>query len=135
MIEDEHGPDCDDKINIVVRGGNYGWIAGEGCPAYAPGSIAAIRTYTPCIAPSGAVWYTSTAIPQWTQSYLFTSLRGEAIRRLTISPGPNGTVTGEDVLYEETYGRIRSIQQAPDGSLWFTTDNGSDSIYRIRPTS
>jgi hypothetical protein len=34
------------------------------------------------------------------------------------------------------YGRIRTVQAADDGSLWFTTSNGTnDRIVRIRPTA
>jgi glucose/arabinose dehydrogenase len=30
------------------------------------------------------------------------------------------------------YGRIRTVQQGPDGALYFTTSNGSgDGIYRV----
>ena len=35
-----------------------------------------------------------------------------------------------------TYGRIRTLQQGPDGALYFTTSNGSgDAVYRLTPTA
>ena len=33
-----------------------------------------------------------------------------------------------------TYGRIRAAVQGPDGSLYLTTDNGSDRIIRVTPS-
>jgi glucose/arabinose dehydrogenase len=31
-----------------------------------------------------------------------------------------------------SYGRIRTVQQGPDGAVYFTTSNGTgDSIYKI----
>jgi glucose/arabinose dehydrogenase len=32
----------------------------------------------------------------------------------------------------QSYGRIRTVQQGPDGAVYFTTSNGSgDGIYRM----
>lgn len=134
MIADEHGPSCNDEVNIIVRGGNYGWTGDTTCPnpPVPAGSIPPARNYPSIIAPSGAVFYTSATIPQWTNSYIMGALAGMEIHRLTFDAA--GAVTGEEVLYDGVYGRIRSIQQAPDGTVWFTTDSGSDGIYRIRPT-
>jgi glucose/arabinose dehydrogenase len=133
LLEDEHGPSCNDEVNVITRGTNYGWIGGEGCPANAAGSTGPLYAWTPVIAPSGSVYYTGAAIPQWTDSLIIGALVGTSIHRLTFNP--DGSVKAEEVLYKDTYGRVRSLQQAPDGTIWFSTDNGnsSDTIYRIHP--
>jgi glucose/arabinose dehydrogenase len=83
-------------------------------------------------------FYTGTAIPQWTGS-LFVALLGLAdntyahhLHRLQI----NGTtVVSEEALYQNQFGRIRDVQQGPDGFLYFSSSNGAgtDVIVRVRP--
>ena len=128
----EHGPGCRDELNRITRGGNYGWTGDERCPpATPPGAIAPVAVYTETstIAPSGASFYRSGAIPEWTGSLFFTTLKDATLYRLTLSA--DGTqVTGEEQLYRGTYGRLRDVQQAPDGTLWLATDDGR--ILRIR---
>ena len=73
----EHGPDCRDELNEIVMGGNYGWTGNEGCPPPVPaGSIPPIKVYYPdsTIAPSGATFYQSSVIPQWSGSFFFATL-------------------------------------------------------------
>ncbi|MFL5767168.1 MAG: PQQ-dependent sugar dehydrogenase, partial [Actinomycetota bacterium] len=63
LWESENGPECNDEINRIVKGGNFGWGASETCstPPQAPentnqdGSnpILPKRFYTPTIAPTG----------------------------------------------------------------------------------
>ena len=47
---------------------------------------------------------------------------------------PSGTETLTKVTEIATsYGRIRTVQQGPDGALYFTTSNGAgkDGLYRL----
>src|SRR5579871_1928185 len=81
LFETEHGPSGwdgpggGDEVNIVERGKNYGWPVihhrMEKDSMKSP-----ILEYTPAIAPSGATFYRSTAIPKWHNSFFFACLRG-----------------------------------------------------------
>jgi glucose/arabinose dehydrogenase len=43
--------------------------------------------------------------------------------------------TQRDILFDNTYGRLRTVRQGADGSLYVTTSNGSnDRVIRITPT-
>jgi glucose/arabinose dehydrogenase len=43
--------------------------------------------------------------------------------------------TQRDVFFDGTYGRIRTVRQGPDGSLYLTASNGSGArVIRITPT-
>jgi glucose/arabinose dehydrogenase len=131
FLSTEHGPTGNDEVNVLSEGFNGGWpgTAGNG-----------IRNYTPSVAPAGCAVYNADLIPQWRGSMLFGTLRGEGLRRLTFTA--DGSVAGEEVLYEERYGRIRDVAVGPDGAVYFTTSNrdgrgspraGDDKILRIGP--
>ena len=131
FLSTEHGPDQGDEINVLQRGEDYGWPDSTGT---------GIKNYTPTIAPAGCVVYEDDAIPQWTGSMLFTTLKGSDLRRLTFAGG--GTVAGEEVLYDEQFGRLRDIAVGPDGAVYLATSNkdtrgdpraGDDRIIRIGP--
>lgn len=131
FLSTEHGPTGNDEVNVLKQGFDGGWpaTAGNG-----------IRNYSPSVAPSGCAVYTAALIPQWRGSMLFGTLRGEGLRRLTFAA--DGSVAGEEVLYEGEYGRIRDVAVGPDGAVYFTTSNqdgrgtvrrGDDRILRIAP--
>jgi glucose/arabinose dehydrogenase len=132
FLSTEHGPDRGDEINVIVQGKDYGWpdSAGDG-----------IKNWTPTIAPAGCVVYDADLIPQWKGSMLFTTLKEQDLRRLTFAA--DGSVSGEEVLYDGEYGRLRDVAVAPDGSVYLATSSrdgrGSptdvdDRILRIAPT-
>jgi aldose sugar dehydrogenase len=131
FLSTEHGPTGNDEVNVLREGFDGGWpgTAGNG-----------IRNYSPSVAPAGCVVYSADLIPQWKGSMLFGTLRGEGLRRLTFAA--DGSVAGEEVLYEGEYGRIRDVAVGPDGAVYFTTSNqdgrgtarrGDDRIMRIGP--
>jgi glucose/arabinose dehydrogenase len=131
FLSTEHGPDRGDEVNVIERGKDYGWpeTAGTG-----------IQNYTPTIAPGGCVVYEADAIPQWKGSMLFTTLKGNDVRRLTFAP--DGSVAAEEVLYDGEFGRLRDIAVGPDGAVYLATSSkdtrgdprsGDDRIIRIAP--
>lgn len=131
LFATEHGPSGRDEVNLLREGFDGGWpgTSGNG-----------IKNYTPAVAPAGCVIYSADLIPQWKGSLLFVTLRGESLRRLTLGPG--GTVTGEEVLYRDEYGRLRDVAVGPEGAVYLTTSNrdgrgspagGDDRILRIAP--
>lgn len=129
FLSTEHGPDRGDEINVIEQGRDYGWpdSTGDG-----------IKNWTPTIAPAGCVVYQDDAIPQWTGSMLFTTLKQKDLRRLTFAA--DGSVTDEEVLYDDEYGRLRDVIVGPDGAVYLATSNhdsrgnpndGDDRIVKI----
>src|SRR4029450_11008054 len=67
------GPLGGDELNLIERGGNYGWPAVSDGDNYDKSPIpdhktrpefqAAVKTWTPVIAPSGAIFYAGTLFP------------------------------------------------------------------------
>jgi len=131
FLATEHGPTGNDEINVLRAGFDGGWpgTSGNG-----------IKNYPSSVAPAGCAVYGADLIPQWKGSMLFGTLRGQSLRRLTFNA--DGSVAAEEVLYENTYGRIRDVAVGPDGAVYFTTSNrdgrgsvnaGDDKILRIAP--
>jgi aldose sugar dehydrogenase len=151
LYSTEHGPSDNDEVNLILAGRNYGWptvhgacdddIGSERAFCQANNVVEPLATWTPTIAPSGADFYVADLIPQWKGSLLFTSLKGAALYRLTLSPDGQ-RVTNKETLYSGQFGRLRDVLVAPDGSVYLATSNrdgrGSpaaddDRILRIRP--
>jgi glucose/arabinose dehydrogenase len=141
LWEIEHGPKGGDEVNIPEPGKNYGWpvvshgVNYDGTPVGAgkkdaPGMEDPIYTWTPVIAPSGMLFYSGKAFPEWEGDLFVGGLSATALVRLEIE--------GENVLNEERlltqFGwRIRDIAEGPDGELVVVTDHDNGRIVRIAP--
>ena len=136
LFSTEHGPDGDDEVNLVTRAGNYGWPRVRGRAH--PGFRAPLLVYPESIAPSGATFVTLPG-SSWTGDYLFAALRGAQLRRVRFD-GRRPTLNR--ALFTGLFGRLRTVVEAPDGSLFVLTsnrdgrgspDSGDDRILRIVP--
>ena len=111
------GPSGDDEVNVIRRGGNYGWplVRGRNHGRFdAPAQV-----YPRTIAPSGATFVTRGA-SAWTGDLVLAALKGRALHRLRF----DGTrVVRDQTLFAGRYGRLRAVVEAPNGSLWVTTSN------------
>lgn len=127
----EFGEDRRDELNRIVKGGNYGWPRSEGGDG--PGGARdPLATWSPedC-SPSGIAISGNTAF--------IGALRGRALWTVRL----HGPRAGRRVrFFHERFGRIRTVQRAPDGSLWMTTSNhdgrpssphpNDDRVIRLR---
>ncbi len=138
FVSNEHGPDGDDEVNVLERGGNYGWpdIRGK---QEREGMITPVAIYADSIAPSGST-FVRRGGSSWTGDYLMAGLVGRRLQRVTISD--DGRVVRNEPLFEDQYGRLRTVVEGPDGALYALTSNtdgrgspqeGDDRILRIVP--
>ena len=91
--------------------------------------------YLQAIAPSGGTFLTGSSA--WKGDYVLAALRGEELRRLVFE---KGRVVIDEPLLQGRYGRLRTVTEAPDGSLYVLTSNrdgrgtpqpGDDRILRV----
>lgn len=133
LYASEFGQDTWDELNHVQAGDNFGWPAVEGKVGTDTGYVDPIVQWSPEEAsPSGIAWAAG--------SVWMTGLRGEQLWQIDTTD--EGTVRGEPQAFlQGEYGRLRTIEAAPDGTLWLTTSNtdgraapreGDDRILRIR---
>jgi glucose/arabinose dehydrogenase/putative cell wall-binding protein len=133
MYASELGPDCDDEINRIIAGRDYGWP--DACGETREGSESPIIVRQPPEASwSGATFLVDGAIRAWEGDLFVAALRGQRLWRFRLSEEGDRAVEAEEMLTE--FGRLRHVQQAPDGSLWILTSNGSDDkVIRIGPSA
>lgn len=126
----EHGNLADDEVNLIVKGGNYGYPYMSGaCDKPAEKDFCAehdviepLIAWTPTIAPAGMDYYNHSAIPQWRNALLLTTLKGQSLRVLKLNA--DGTAVEEEKVYfEKEFGRLRDVCIAPNGDVYLATSN------------
>ena len=93
LWEHEMGPRGGDELNLIERGGNYGYATvsngnhydGRDIPDHRPGDgfVAPKISWTPVISPASLIFYSGAMFPQWRGSALIGGLSGQAIVRVT----------------------------------------------------
>lgn len=121
----ENGEVGHDEVNRIVAGGNYGNPVAEGY-AQKPGFIDPVwETDRGRIAPSGAAFYTGSAMPEYKNDLFFCSYNTGDLTRMRLGGPDFDKVTEQEVLARICY---LDIANAPDGSLWVA---GVTSIMRF----
>jgi glucose/arabinose dehydrogenase len=140
----EHGPDRDDEVNRLVRGGNYGW---DPVPGYNeavpmtdlgkfPAAVPAVwSSGSPTIAPSGGAVLSGARWQGWDKALAMAVLKGHQLRVLGLTPDGRAVEAQWIVLTDR--GRLRSAVQGPDGNLYIATDaaGGAGAILVVTPTA
>ena len=129
----EHGPMGGDELNIVTKGGNYGW------PLFSYGlnydgsvvsdlseeeagdqSILPMKAWGPDfrVAPSGLLLLEDGPQSAWTGSFLLGALNLQHLLRYD-------PATDETEIVLSGVGRVRDVAQLPNGTLLFSVDAGS----------
>ncbi|MFD0904243.1 PQQ-dependent sugar dehydrogenase [Actinomadura sediminis] len=109
----EFGQNEFDEINLIEKGGNYGWpeVEGEGSPDD--------EYIDPLV-----TWTTDEASPSGLAhaggSLWAAALQGERLWQVPLTNGGAGTPKAH---LRGEYGRLRAVVHAPDGTLWVTTSN------------
>jgi glucose/arabinose dehydrogenase len=113
LYASEFGQNTWDEVNQIVAGANYGWPTVEGRAGDA-------RFRDPIV-----VWSTAEASPSGAaidgDTLYVAALRGQ--RLWSVPLDGNGGAGVPTALLQGQYGRLRTVQRAPDGSLWVTTSN------------
>ena len=128
----EHGPDRDDEVNLLVPGGDYGWIGGTTMTT--AGAIPAKwSSGIPTIAPSGATFVNGPEWKAWNGALVVAVLKAA---RLQVFLDRGGTLDFGAPGVIPLGVRLRSAVQGPDGNLYLATDvgSGSGAIWRVVPS-
>ncbi|WP_169053533.1 PQQ-dependent sugar dehydrogenase [Alteraurantiacibacter aquimixticola] len=143
----EHGPNGGDELNLIQPGGDYGWPdysfgreydGSDATPLpFGPDTVEPTVVWLPSIAPSGLMFYTGDAFPEWQGNLFIGSARWGEI---------NATGSLQRVVFNEDFGelrreallqqlhqRVRDVAQGPDGLIYVLTDGPENAVLRIAP--
>ncbi|MCE6998838.1 PQQ-dependent sugar dehydrogenase [Saccharothrix sp. S26] len=123
----EFGNNSQDELNLIERGGNYGWPGCEGTAGYCEDSIAPKMTWpTSAGGPSGLAII---------DDHLFIGTTvGKRVYRLRID---GSDAVDQQVYFHGEYGRLRTVVVDPEGDLWLTTtwdldeEVGNDRVLHV----
>jgi glucose/arabinose dehydrogenase len=151
LFESEHGPSgefgrfANDEINIIVKGGNYGWPKVIGAPGLKQ-YIDPIIVWKHTTPPSGITFYNGDLLKHLKGDLFVATLKSQALIRIRLEKDPEKVGRIERWFAsndsEGRYGRLRDVVEGPDGALYFLSNNrdgrgnpkpGDDKIYRIVP--
>jgi glucose/arabinose dehydrogenase len=131
LFASEFGQNAFDELNLIEPGRNYGWPVVEGT-----GDTQGGRFTNPLV-----TWPTSEASPSGIaiagDTVYLAALRGQRLWTVPLEGDGVGTPVAE---LQGAYGRLRTVEVAPDGALWLTTSNldgrgtprdGDDRILRF----
>ncbi len=143
LFESEHGPSGEygrfghDEINVIVKGGNYGWPKVIGAPGEKE-YIDPIVVWKDATPPSGMTFYKG--------DLFVATLRSEALIKIKLQrSGKSYKAIRIERWFafdkrRGKYGRLRDVVVGPDGNLYVLTSNrdgrgnpqpGDDKIYQI----
>jgi len=143
-ISIEHGSDIDDEVNALVQG-NFGWDPDPGYDEAGvpmtdlekfPDAVEAIwSSGDSTIATSGGTIIHGEEWLGWNQAVAVAAQKGSHVMILRLNK--DLTVKDTTRILDGTQGRIRTVQQSPDGSLYVLTDNreepGTDRVLKLTP--
>ncbi len=128
----EFGDDTWDELNLVSRGGNYGWPEHEGRGGADEGYVDPVEQWPPAEASPSGLAYSQGSL--W-----LAGLRGERLWRVPLDGAE--PVAEPQAFFEGEYGRLRSVVPLGDDELLLVTnetdtrgtpEGGDDRILRVR---
>lgn len=143
----EHAPQGGDELNAIEAGKNYGWPVVSYGRHYngvriserfwAEGMEEPAIFWLPSIAPSGLMFYTGDAFPEW-KGNLFAGalMTGRMpntghLERLIFSEA--GEELGREWLLKEIGKRVRDVRQGPDDLIYVITDETDGAMLKLEP--
>lgn len=134
----EFGPRGGDELNRIEAGKNYGWPIITYGLEYSGNEIGnppiqqqegleqPVYYWDPVFSPSGLMFYTGDAIPEWKNNLFGGGLSSTHIARLVIE---DNKVVGEERLLAKEGQRFRDVVQGKNGEIFAVTDGGR--LYSI----
>jgi glucose/arabinose dehydrogenase len=138
LWETENGPECNDEINLIVRGGDFGWGVNENCSGTAPRDTnnsgpkprRLPKTYFPTpIGITGAAFCLACGLGASVNGDLvFGDVNTGSIRAINMNASRTGFSALSRVLLTPSTGGVHSLEIGPNHRIYFSGPNG---IYRL----
>lgn len=126
----ENGPTCDDEVNLILAGGNYGWRPDYPCDDADPQSASYVYPlvyYTPPEAITGILVYNGAMFPEWAGDVFFCSWNFGTLRRAELNR-QRDAFRRVNVVTLPGRSCHTDLAEGPEGAIYFTEAGG---IYRL----
>jgi aldose sugar dehydrogenase len=140
IFASEVGQNCDDEIDVVFAGGNYGWndqydcVGTDGQVDYED-YIAPMLSYAPAITPTGIVVYDGDAFPEWQGNLIFCDWNFGTMRRVVLDETRTQALEVFEIDLGDASCKL-DLLIGPEGSVYFGTLGGGGSlIMRLLPVN
>jgi glucose/arabinose dehydrogenase len=130
IYETENGPNCDDELNRIRRGVNYGWGPGYSCGSAGVGDSprGPLRRWSSVIVPTDPWWYEG-RMKSLSGSLYVGDFSGDGdLHRLFLNA--KGTRVRRDRVIHTAPSGIVDVSKGPGGWLYFMTPS---ALYRVVP--
>jgi glucose/arabinose dehydrogenase len=134
LWESENGPECNDEVNRIVKGGNHGWGSNQSCPntnnSGPTPRILPRHTFANPVGITGLAFCDACSLGAGFNGDLVVgAVTDGRIRRFDLNAARTGFDTGPQLVLDRP-GPVLSIEVAPNGRIYFSD---FDSIYRLAP--
>jgi glucose/arabinose dehydrogenase/plastocyanin len=139
IFASENGPSCDDEMNRIEAGYNYGWRASYPCDDPSPSPT--YNTIAPlwflpngqcCDAPTGITVYTGQQIPEWHNELFMAAFNNGNLRHFYLNSART-VVTQTNIV--QGISAAGDIETGPDGALWFFQESPYSPQVNLRRLS
>ena len=128
----ENDPRYYDEVNLLKKGGNYGFPDHSSSSTSSPlqtdniSAIQPVRTYNPPIIPAQAIFYDQNKFPALKGKFLVVSYAERSIYAITLNS--NGSISEElAIRLPGIRGHLVSIVQSPEGDIFI----GGENLYKL----
>jgi glucose/arabinose dehydrogenase len=139
LWETENGPSCNDELNLIVKGGNFGWGANEDCSTGTAPQNTNNSGPTPHLLPkryfpspigiTGAEFCFSCGLGSGVAGDLvFGDVNTSSIRAIGMNAARTGFSAAPRVLLSTGTSGVHSLEVGPKHRIYFSGPNG---IYRL----
>jgi glucose/arabinose dehydrogenase len=132
----ENGPTCNDEVDRISKGANYGWGSNRKCSSpppppkntnrAGPNPIQPQVWFTPTIGPTGLAFCVGCGIPSAEGAFFFGAFNDNVIRKCTLSANRR-TVVSTTSEYTHSAEPL-ALTRGPDNAIYFTDFQG---IYKL----
>jgi glucose/arabinose dehydrogenase len=135
LWETENGPECNDEVNRIREGANYGWGPNETCSGSSPGNtnrdgpnpVRPRLFYERTIGITGVAFCDGCGLGSLSEGRaFFGAVNDGTVTRVTLNDKRIG-VKGASVVYTHPSG-VLSVEVGPGGDLYFSDFGG---LYRL----